>query len=61
MKTDMEHDKSAGAAGPLLARMSGSGATCLGLFAGLGEAEAAARALAARHPGWWVRAAAILG
>ena len=49
------------AAGPLLARMSGSGATCLGLFAGLGEAEAAARALADRHPGWWVRAAAILG
>jgi 4-diphosphocytidyl-2-C-methyl-D-erythritol kinase len=43
-----------------LARMSGSGATCFGLF---GDAEAAARAadrLAGAHPGWWVRAARTL-
>jgi 4-diphosphocytidyl-2-C-methyl-D-erythritol kinase len=38
-----------------LARMSGSGATCFGLF-GAGEAEAAAQALHRRHPDWWVRA-----
>jgi 4-diphosphocytidyl-2-C-methyl-D-erythritol kinase len=37
--------------GCLLARMSGSGATCFGLFASVGDAEAAARELA--HPGWW--------
>ncbi|GAB0119103.1 4-(cytidine 5'-diphospho)-2-C-methyl-D-erythritol kinase [Acidisoma sp. 7E03] len=38
--------------GCLLARMSGSGATCFGLFA----TEAAARAAAAdlRRPGWWI-------
>jgi 4-diphosphocytidyl-2-C-methyl-D-erythritol kinase len=40
--------------GCLLARMSGSGATCFGLYA---EAEAAARAAEAlTRPGWWVRA-----
>lgn len=39
-------------AGCLLARMSGSGATCFGLFATVGEAAAAAAAL--RRPGWWV-------
>ena len=35
----------------LLARMSGSGATCFGLFPDAPTAEAAARALA--RPGWW--------
>jgi 4-diphosphocytidyl-2-C-methyl-D-erythritol kinase len=40
--------------GCLLARMSGSGATCFGLYA---DAEAAARAAdALARPGWWVRA-----
>lgn len=34
-----------------LARMSGSGATCFGLFDGLAQAQAAATAL--RRPGWW--------
>jgi len=34
-----------------LARMSGSGATCFGLFENIGSAEAAARRLRAR--GWW--------
>jgi len=42
----------AGAAGCRLARMSGSGATCFGLFATVAEAEASAAAL--RRPGWWV-------
>ena len=44
----------AGTEGCLLARMSGSGATCFGLYA---EADAAARAAdALARPGWWVRA-----
>ncbi len=38
--------------GCLLARMSGSGATCFGLFAGAAEAGAAAAAL--ERPDWWV-------
>jgi len=38
--------------GCLLARMSGSGATCFGLFADPARAEAAAAGLA--RPGWWV-------
>jgi 4-diphosphocytidyl-2-C-methyl-D-erythritol kinase len=37
-----------------LARMSGSGATCFGLFDNAAAAEAAAGAL--RRPGWWVSA-----
>lgn len=37
--------------GCLLARMSGSGATCFGLFATLAEAQAVAATLAC--PGWW--------
>jgi 4-diphosphocytidyl-2-C-methyl-D-erythritol kinase len=41
----------AGVPGCLLARMSGSGATCFGLFADAAAAEAAARAVA--RPGWW--------
>ena len=40
----------------LLARMSGSGATCFGLFAGRADAEAAAIAIGAANPGWWVTA-----
>jgi len=39
-----------------LARMSGSGATCFGIFADAARAEDAARAIAAASPGWWVRA-----
>jgi 4-diphosphocytidyl-2-C-methyl-D-erythritol kinase len=38
----------------LLARLSGSGATCFGLFAVRGEAREAAAAIAAAHPDWWV-------
>ena len=46
--------------GCLQSRMSGSGATCFGLFADAAQADAAAADLSARHPGWWVRAARIL-
>jgi len=38
-----------------LARMSGSGATCFGLF-DASDIQAAARRLHDRHPDWWVRA-----
>lgn len=44
----------------LLARMSGSGATCFGLFADAAAAHAAAAALSARRPGWWIAAAPLL-
>ncbi len=47
--------------GALLARMSGSGATCFALFAEAGAAEAAARALSSARPQWWVKAAKLLG
>lgn len=40
-------------AGPLLARMSGSGATCFALFADDAARDAADAAVAARAPGWW--------
>lgn len=46
--------------GAELARMSGSGATCFALFADRAAAERAAAALAAKEPGWWVRAGALL-
>ncbi len=49
------------ATGPLLTRMSGSGATCFGLFATLEAAGAAAAKIVARNKGWWVCAAPILG
>lgn len=42
--------------GVLLARMSGSGATCFGLVRGRAEAEAAAEALRTEQPGWWILA-----
>jgi 4-diphosphocytidyl-2-C-methyl-D-erythritol kinase len=38
----------------LLARLSGSGATCFGLFASRGEAREAAAAIATARPDWWV-------
>ncbi|MCY4066931.1 MAG: 4-(cytidine 5'-diphospho)-2-C-methyl-D-erythritol kinase, partial [Rhodospirillaceae bacterium] len=49
------------APGLRLARMSGSGATCFGLFGSEGDAAAAARAIAAAHPAWWVAACSIGG
>lgn len=45
--------------GALLARMSGSGATCFGLFAGDDSCARAAGALAAAHPGWWCVAGCV--
>jgi 4-diphosphocytidyl-2-C-methyl-D-erythritol kinase len=45
----------------LLARLSGSGATCFGIYAGAAEAEAARRAILATNPGWWAVAAPIAG
>lgn len=44
----------------LFSRMSGSGATCFALFDDREAAEAGAKLLAAQHPGWWVRGAALL-
>ncbi len=48
-------------AGCELARMSGSGATCFGLFELRRAAIAGAQALRARHPAWWVRATMLGG
>ncbi len=42
-----------------LARMSGSGATCFGLYADAESAAAAEAALRAARPEWWVRAARL--
>ncbi len=48
------------APGCLLPRMLGSGATCAGLFTDSAAAAHAAEALAARNPGWWVKAGELL-
>ncbi|GHD99076.1 4-diphosphocytidyl-2C-methyl-D-erythritol kinase [Defluviimonas sp. 20V17] len=45
--------------GCLLARMSGSGATCFGVFASPATAQAAVAALRAARPDWWVEAAGL--
>jgi 4-diphosphocytidyl-2-C-methyl-D-erythritol kinase len=45
----------------LLARLSGSGATCFGIFASADEAAAARGAIQAAHPDWWAVAAPIAG
>ena len=52
-------DALAAAPGCRVARMSGSGASCFGLFADSAAAGAAAAAIAARRPGWWVRAGTL--
>jgi 4-diphosphocytidyl-2-C-methyl-D-erythritol kinase len=46
----------AGLAGCRLARMSGSGSACFGLFDSARAATAAAKRLVAARPSWWVRA-----
>lgn len=46
--------------GALLARMSGSGATCFALFGDERQAQAAASAMRAHRPGWWMAAAPLL-
>jgi 4-diphosphocytidyl-2-C-methyl-D-erythritol kinase len=43
----------------LLARLSGSGATCFGLYGSAAAAEAAALAISRDQPGWWTAAARI--
>ena len=47
--------------GCLLARMSGSGATCFGLFENSIDAEAAAEILRQSEPNWWIKATAMNG
>lgn len=42
-----------------LARMSGSGATCFGLFSDAAAAARAAGRLSAAEPGWWVQPATL--
>jgi 4-diphosphocytidyl-2-C-methyl-D-erythritol kinase len=46
-------------AGVHLARMSGSGATCFGLFADMAAAKAAADRIRGEHPEWWVTPATL--
>ncbi len=46
-------------AGAMLARMSGSGATCFGIFADATAARAAQAAIAGAHPNWWVAASGL--
>ncbi|MBR9973083.1 4-(cytidine 5'-diphospho)-2-C-methyl-D-erythritol kinase [Magnetospirillum sulfuroxidans] len=46
--------------GCLLARMSGSGATCFGLFPDPAAAAAAAAAIAADYPAWWIKSASLI-
>lgn len=45
--------------GCALARMSGSGATCFGLFATAAARDAAAVAIGRARPGWWLAASSI--
>ncbi len=47
-------ERLAAAEGVLLARMSGSGATCFALFASAAAAAATAARLRSERPGWWV-------
>ena len=47
------------ARGCTLARMSGSGATCFGLFDSDASATSAAASLTSLHPNWWVEASAL--
>jgi 4-diphosphocytidyl-2-C-methyl-D-erythritol kinase len=44
-----------------LARMSGSGSACFGIYPGAGQAARAARRIQAAQPGWWVVATATIG
>lgn len=45
--------------GAMLARMSGSGATCFGLFPDAARAAAACAHIARHHPGWWAAASGL--
>jgi 4-diphosphocytidyl-2-C-methyl-D-erythritol kinase len=46
--------------GSLLARMSGSGATCFALFGDAALAEKGASRLRAGHPGWWISSGTLI-
>jgi 4-diphosphocytidyl-2-C-methyl-D-erythritol kinase len=46
--------------GCMLARMSGSGATCFGIYDTNDQAERAAHAIATRNPDWWISPTHIL-
>ena len=46
--------------GAMIARMSGSGATCFGLFASAALANQAAGAIAAGQPQWWVASGPVM-
>lgn len=48
------------ASGAAFSRMSGSGATCFGLFASQAAAEEAARSIARAQPAWYVEATTTL-
>jgi 4-diphosphocytidyl-2-C-methyl-D-erythritol kinase len=48
-----------GFGGCQLARMSGSGATCFGLFTTATEADTAAKILRAKYPNWWAQACTL--
>ena len=54
-------DRLAASAGCGLARMSGSGATCFGIYKSQAAATAAAEALSKDHPEWWVKSAVLDG
>jgi 4-diphosphocytidyl-2-C-methyl-D-erythritol kinase len=45
--------------GAWLSRLSGSGATCFGIYADAEAARAAQARIAAAHPGWWVTASGL--
>lgn len=45
--------------GLCLARMSGSGATCFGIWASLDDRDRAAAAIQAAHPNWWILASRL--
>jgi 4-diphosphocytidyl-2-C-methyl-D-erythritol kinase len=47
--------------GALLARMSGSGASCFALFADRAAAQVARVQLASAHPAWWSAAGGLIG
>lgn len=44
---------------PLLARMSGSGATCFALFKSERQAQQAANMVRNQHPDWWVQSTTV--
>jgi 4-diphosphocytidyl-2-C-methyl-D-erythritol kinase len=50
-----------GETGALLVRMSGSGATCFGIYADAPAAEEAALLLEKKHPDWYVQAVSTAG